>query len=103
MLVISALKQVANAATNAVHSATGNVTGHAHGNSGESIRFLFHFWNLNASTIFPRPTLFTSYTLQSILISTLLSLVDEARLMASKYAIFLNDNFYDKLKLSEYL
>ncbi|XP_011642307.1 tyrosine-protein kinase Btk29A [Pogonomyrmex barbatus] len=32
MLVISALKQVANAATNAVHSATGNVTGH--NNSG---------------------------------------------------------------------
>lgn len=34
--MISALKQVANAATNAVHSATGNVTGHAHSNSGES-------------------------------------------------------------------
>ncbi|KYN32261.1 hypothetical protein ALC56_13640 [Trachymyrmex septentrionalis] len=46
MLVISALKQVANAATNAVHSATGNVIGHAHSNSGEST-FSFPFPNSN--------------------------------------------------------
>ncbi|XP_043249687.1 tyrosine-protein kinase Btk29A isoform X3 [Colletes latitarsis] len=34
MMVISALKHVANAATNAVHSATNSTTGHGHANSG---------------------------------------------------------------------
>jgi hypothetical protein len=43
MLVISALKQVATAATNAVHSATGNVTGHAHNSPGESMQLSFAF------------------------------------------------------------
>jgi len=47
--VISALKQVANAATNAVHSATGNVTGHAHSNSGESTGLLEIFLSLSES------------------------------------------------------
>lgn len=36
MMVISALKHVANAATNAVHSATNSTTGHGHANSGRS-------------------------------------------------------------------
>lgn len=102
MLVISALKQVANAATNAVHSATGNVTGHAHSNSGESTR---PFPSLESKRFDdPSPTclVFIRHTPGTVDINFESPLIVK-RQRGEADGLKVRDNFHDELKLLEYL
>lgn len=104
MLVISALKQVANAATNAVHSATGNVTGHAHSNSGESTRPFPSLESERFDDLSPTCLVRMEHTSGTVDInfdSPPWFIIKRRRGEANDLGV--RDHFYDKLKLLEYL